>query len=109
MLKLVPKWLQNGALGGQTDPWDFKMLKMELSGPWEPPGAPKGGGQEGQVGPKRGSKELKMRPRWFQGSPKRIQDGPKGAQRELKGSPRAAKDAKKGPRWRLQRCKKWKS
>ena len=29
--------------GVKIDPWEFKMLKMELSGPWEPPGAPKGG------------------------------------------------------------------
>ena len=62
-----------------------------------------------QVGPKRGSKELKMTPRWPQGNPKRIQDGPKGSQREHQGSPKETKEDKKGRRWRLQRCKKWKS
>ena len=75
--------------------WEFKMLKMGLCGSQ---GAPK----EDPVGPRRGSKEPKLSPRWLQGRSKRTLDGlkgPKATQREPEASPNGAQKKPKRLEW----------
>ena len=48
----------------------------------------------GQLGPNRGSKELKVSPRWSKGAPRGARDKPQRPQRGPKGIPRGPKGAK---------------
>ena len=45
-----------------------------------------------QVGLKRGPRESKVGPRWPQGTPRRVPDGPKSTQRDHNGSRRIKKE-----------------
>ena len=95
--KWVPKWVQNGPVGFNIDPWEFKMLKMELSGFGNPQVRPK----EGSRGPSWSQERLqgaqdetKMAPREPQEDPGWTKRSPKGVEREPKRSQRCQKGTK---------------